>query len=165
MSKEETIEYLFRTHYDVMFRLAVAMLHDADEAKDAVSEVFVRLLHGDALLPEKATGGYLLTSVRNRCLDIISHKQVKERVRQLLTADTQPDLSPVGPQTDHYKAVMEFADSCLTPQTRTVFRLRFEGRKSYRDISEQLGISEAAVYKHLAQALRKMKEHFNPNQQ
>ena len=43
MSKEETIEHLFRMHYGAMFRLAVAMLHDADEAKDAVSEVFARL--------------------------------------------------------------------------------------------------------------------------
>ena len=76
MSKEETIEHLFRMHYGAMFRLAVAMLHDADEAKDAVSEVFARLFRGNVRLPEKGTDSYLLASVRNQCLDIIRQKQI-----------------------------------------------------------------------------------------
>lgn len=164
MSKEETIEHLFRMYYGVMFRLAVAMLHDADEAKDAVSEVFARLLRGNNHLPAKGTDGYLLVSVRNRCLDIIRQKQMRERVKKLLTAETKPDLSPTQHQTDRYMALLAFADSELTSQTRAVFRLRFDKQLSYKAIAEQTGISEAAVYKHLAQALRKMKEQFNPNQ-
>ena len=117
MSKEETIEHLFRMHYGAMFRLAVAMLHDVEEAKDAVSEVLARVFRGNAHLPE-----------------------------------------------DRYMALLAFADSRLTSQTRTVFRLRFDKRLSYKAIAEQTGISEAAVYKHLAKAIRKMKEQFNPNQ-
>ena len=48
------------------------------------------------------------------------------------------------------------------PQTREVVQLRFRDRKSYREIAEQMGISEAAVYKHLAQGIRKLKARFNP---
>jgi len=33
---------------------------------------------------------------------------------------------------------------------------------TYSQIAQQLGISEAAVYKHLAQAIRKLKQRFNP---
>ena len=88
MSKEETIEHLFRMHYGTMFRLAVAMLHDSDEAKDAVSEVFARLFRDNTHLPKKGTSGYLLVSVRNQCLDIIRQKQMKERVNKLLTTET-----------------------------------------------------------------------------
>ncbi len=166
MSKEETIEHLFRMHYGTMFRLAVAMLHDSDEAKDAVSEVFVRLFRDNFHLPKKGTGAYLLVSVRNQCLDIIRQKQLRERVNKLLTTETEtePDLSHVQHQTDRYMALLAFADSKLTSQTRTVFRLRFDQRLSYKAIAEQTGISEAAVYKHLAQAIKKMKEQFNPNQ-
>ena len=82
MSKEETIGHLFRMHYGAMFRLAVAMLHDSDEAKDAVSEVFVRLFRDNFHLPKKGTGAYLLVSVRNQCLDIIRQKQMKDRRNQ-----------------------------------------------------------------------------------
>ena len=164
MSKEETIEHLFRMHYGAMFRLAVAMLHDSDEAKDAVSEVFARLFRDNTHLPKKGTGAYLLVSVRNQCLDIIRQKQLRERVNKLLTTETEPDLSHVQHQTDRYMALLAFADSKLTSQTRTVFRLRFDQRLSYKAIAEQTGISEATVYKHLAQAIKKMKEQFNPNQ-
>lgn len=164
MSKEETIEHLFRMHYGAMFRLAVAMLHDSDEAKDAVSEVFARLFRDNTHLPKKGTSGYLLVSVRNHCLDIIRQKQMRERVNKLLTTETEPDLSHVQHQTDRYMALLAFADSKLTSQTCTVFRLRFDQRLSYKAIAEQTGISEAAVYKHLAQAIKKMKEQFNPNQ-
>ena len=159
MSKEETIEHLFRMHYGAMFRLAVAMLHDSDEAKDAVSEVFARLFRDNTHLPKKGTSGYLLVSV-----DIIRQKQMRERVNKLLTTETEPDLSHVQHQIDRYMALLAFADSKLTSQTRTVFRLRFNQRLSYKAIAEQTGISEAAVYKHLAQAIKKMKEQFNPNQ-
>ena len=164
MLKEETIEHLFRMHYGAMFRLAVAMLHDSDEAKDAVSEVFARLFRDNTHLPKKGTSGYLLVSVRNHCLDIIRQKQMRERVNKLLTTETEPDLSHVQHQTNRYMALLAFADSKLTSQTRTVFRLRFDQRLSYKAIAEQTGISEAAVYKHLAQAIKKMKEQFNPNQ-
>lgn len=164
MSKEETIEHLFRMHYGAMFKLAVAMLHDSDEAKDAVSEVFVRLFRDNFHLPKKGTGAYLLVSVRNQCLDIIRQKQMKERVNKLLTIETEPDLSPIQHQTDYYMELLAFADNKLTTQTRTVFRLRFDKQLSYKAIAEQVGISEAAVYKHLIQAIRKMKEQFNPNQ-
>src|SRR3712207_7679418 len=44
--------------------------------------------------PEAKTKAWLLANTRNHCLDIISHKQVKERVKRLLPLDTAPDLSP-----------------------------------------------------------------------
>ena len=48
------------------------------------------------------------------------------------------------------------------PQTREVVRLRFQEQMSYREISTRLGISEVAVYKHLVQAISRLKERFNP---
>ena len=50
----------------------------------------------------------------------------------------------------------------MTPQTRQVVRLRFQEQMSYRQISMRLGISEVAVYKHLAQAISRLKARFNP---
>ena len=45
----------------------------------------------------------------------------------------------------------------------TVYALmRFQEQMSYREISTRLGISEVAVYKHLVQAISRLKERFNP---
>ena len=45
MTKSE-LEILFKAHYAAMFRLAVSLLYDADEARDVVSDVFASLLDG-----------------------------------------------------------------------------------------------------------------------
>ena len=65
-------------------------------------------------------------------------------------------------QTDRLIEVLDFCERELTPQTLRVFRLRYQQRKTYAEIATSLGISEAAVYKHIAQALNKIKNHFNP---
>ncbi len=78
MTKEE-FENIYRQHYAKMYRLARTMLYDADESKDVVSDIFVRLLR-DANRPQKdKMEGYLMTAVSNRCRDVLSHKSMRER--------------------------------------------------------------------------------------
>lgn len=38
--KEKQMEQLFRANYERMYRLAFALLHDNEEARDVVSDVF-----------------------------------------------------------------------------------------------------------------------------
>ena len=168
MMNHKRIEHLFRANYSRMFRLAVALLHDEDEARDAASEVFARLLDGRSSLPAGFTSqsdgqlaGWLLVCTRNRCLDLLSRRQVRERVERLLTVDTEPQLSPVELTEARYEAVNRFVETQLTPRTRAVFTLRFHQGLSYKAISEQLNISETAVYKHLFHALKGLRRHFN----
>jgi hypothetical protein len=41
--KEQRMERLFHDHYEQMYRFAFALLHDNEEARDVVSDVFSRL--------------------------------------------------------------------------------------------------------------------------
>lgn len=164
------IEHLFRNHYGSMLQIATSILHDGAEAEDVVGDVFARLLDDRdnttktlAQLPEPKKRAYLLVSVRNKCLDNIAHKQVRERLAQLIPLETSPDLSSIDCLEEQYNALNRFVDTSLTPQTRTVLRLRTDEKLSYKAIASKLKISEAAVYKHLAQATKKLKEHFNSN--
>jgi RNA polymerase sigma-70 factor (ECF subfamily) len=101
--------------------------------------------------------------VRNRCLNLLRHKRLSERVHRLLPIgeDVSEELQTAEPK-DEMEAMLQFIETELTPQTREVVRLRFREQKRYNEIAEQLGISEAAVYKHLAQGIRKLKARFNP---
>lgn len=184
---KETIEQLFRQHYLRMYQLARVLLKDDAASKDVVSEVFADVLDGktqlgldnetandktiasEPPLPSTNAGSYLLVCVRHKCLNLLSRQKMKDRVHHLLKADTSPSIVPleatiteIDRETDKYEAILAYMDTELTPQTRKVLNLRFRQKLKYREIATELGISEVAVYKHLAQGIRKLKQKFNP---
>jgi RNA polymerase sigma factor (sigma-70 family) len=55
---------------------------------------------------------------------------------------------------------LQYISQKLTPQTREVMMRRFGEGQRYNDIADGLGISRIAVYKHIAQALTKLKKQF-----
>ena len=93
MKQEKDIERMFRQHYEKMYNLARSILSDDNESKDVVSEVFTTILADDVVLMPESEEGFLMRSVRNRCLNLIAHKSVKERVAKLLLDDADVILS------------------------------------------------------------------------
>lgn len=159
MPDNKETEQLFRENYEQLIALALSLLHDENEASDAVSDVFERLVNGTLHLPLQRTDAYLMVAVRNHCLDRIRHLSLREKIRRHLTLST-PSLTPIETE-QQIEDMMDYALQKLTPQTFRVFQLRFGDGMAYREIAQELNISEVAVYKHLAQALRKLREHFN----
>jgi len=153
------IKQLYEQHREALLRLALRLLGDEEESRDVVSDVFARLAEEQ----RAQSHAYLFSAVRNRCLNLLRHKRLSERVHRLLPIgeDVSEELQTAEP-TDEMEAMLQFIETELTPQTREVVRLRFREQKRYHEIAEQLGISEAAVYKHLAQGIRKLKARFNP---
>ena len=63
--------------------------------------------------------------MRNRCLNMLNHRSVKERAARLLLLEAQPSVAPVDVEIAHIDEVFSFMESQLTPQTLQVMRLRF----------------------------------------
>ena len=166
---KETIEQLFRQHYLRMYQLARVLLKDDAASKDVVSEVFADVLDGKTQFSSANAESYLLVCVRHKCLNLLSRQKMKDRVHHLLKAEASPSMAPqeatiaeIDRETEKYEAILAYMDAELTPQTRKVLDLRFRQKLKYREIATELGISEVAVYKHLAQGIRKLKQKFNP---
>ena len=167
--RKEQIEQLFRQHYPRMYQLALVLLKDEAASKDVVSDVFADVLDGDVeLLPDKARS-YLLVCVRNKCLTLINRQKMKDRVHHLLQAEASPSIAPaeasmtsMEQEADKQDAIIRYMENELTPQTCKVLQLRFRQKLKYREIADELGISEVAVYKHLAQGIKKLQQKFNP---
>ena len=162
MTDKETVKTLFMEHYDKMYMLARMMLHDDEESRDTVSDVFARIADGSINVREESAKSFLLTCVRNKCLKMIRAKQVRQRASRLLQMDETVEMVPIEKLTDRLTEVIDYSEKELTPQTLRVFQLRYQQHRTYAEIASALSISEAAVYKHIAQALRKIKNHFNP---
>ena len=159
--REKTIEALYRLHYDDLLRRACILLHDEEDARDAVSDVMARLMAADILPESEKLVTYVRSSVRFECLNRLKRMKLQERMRRALPLDDET-LDSRGEEEEQYREYQQFIQTELTPQTRRVFEMHYTEQLKYREIAEQVGISEAAVYKHLSQAISKLKNRFNP---
>ena len=157
MTQEKDIEQMFRRHYEKMYNLARYILSDDDESKDVVSEVFTQILADDMVLLPESEEGYLIRSVRNRCLNLIAHKSVKERVARLLTDDADVILSE---DTDErLEQLLLLIEDLEPPIRQLIFRLRYLQEKSYQEVADEVGVSKVTVFNHLSKAMDWIKEH------
>ena len=144
-----------------MLTIAVQMLKDDEEARDAVNDVFAKLADGSLVLPKENPERYLMTTIRNLCITRIRRMSLRERIKRRLSL-SEPSQASMTSEREMAKEMIDYAEKTFSKQTWRVFQLRFDEGLLYREIAEQLGISEVAVYKHLAEALKKLKEKFNP---
>ena len=163
MTKSE-LEILFKTHYAAMFRLAVSLLYDADEARDVVSDVFASLLDGGMTIRSDNARGFLLTCVRNSCINVIRHKHMRERFIKLYSTSTEPLAD--GPDDSMMLAELRnYIDTHLSPLSRRIFTLRYLEDMTCQQVAEAVGVSRVTVHHHLSQSLEKINAYFNnPNQ-
>ena len=160
MTKKE-FEDIYRQHYAGMYRLARTMLYDADESKDVVSDIFARLLR-DSDRPQKdRMEGYLMTAVRNRCRDVLSHKSMRERVERLFLQESmQCQIVSMNDDDDRLERLMQFIEAELPPLSQQIFRLRFLSEMSYEEVAQAAGVSKVTVYNHLSQSVQRIKKYF-----
>ncbi len=107
MTDKKKLETLFRQHYRQMYRLATILLHDDAESKDVVHDVFARLLDDPKDLKEETAESYLLTSVRNRCLNMIRSRKIQERVEHLYLLDLDTTILPTERLDEELKALQK----------------------------------------------------------
>ena len=151
--REQQFEQLFYSEYDRMYRAAHILLGNEDEAKDVVQDVFVQLW----TLRKESITAFLLTCVRNRCLNIIAHRQTEQKAMQLLTPETVDE----GSHDDELVEVIKtYIDEQLTPQTSRIIQMRYYEEQSYKEISQSLGVSLSAINKHIVQGMRKLRSTF-----
>ena len=149
---------MFRQHYEKMYNLARYLLSDDDESKDVVSEVFTTILANNAVLMPESEEGFLMRSVRNRCLNLIAHKGVKERVTKLLIDDADVILSD---KTDgRLEQLMLLIEDLEPPIRKHIFRLHYLKEMSYQEVADKVGVSKVTVFNHLSQAMDWIKEQF-----
>ena len=155
--KEQRFKALFLSESGRMYKAAYILLGDEDEAKDVVQDIFAKLWTGTIPLKEESQRTYLLTCVRNRCLNIIAHRQTQQEAIKLLTPEA---IAEENHDDEIVEMVNRYVDEKLSPQTSRIIKMHFDEDQSYKDISNSLGISLSAVNKHIVQGLRKLRSTF-----
>ena len=154
-------EGIYRKYYAQMYRLAKTILYEPQESKDVVSDIFARLLRDGRLPQKEKMEGYLMTAVRNRCRDVISHKSIRERVEKLFLQESLQNRIVSPYDDDRLDRLMQFIETEIPPLSRQIFRLRFLREMSYEEVAQTVGVSKVTVYNHLSQSLHRIREHFD----
>lgn len=155
---KKTVESLYTENCWQMCRLATSILADVEEARDAVNDVFTRLLATEIVVKEGEEQAYIARCVRNECLNRMKHKSVRERFERLYSESLVDD----EPTDNSYnaEALLSFAEEKFTDRMKQVFRLRFVEGKKYGEIANELAISHGAVYKHIVHCIDLIKNNF-----
>ena len=157
MLEQRILEELFRQNYSEMIHLARVLLGNDDEAEDVVQDIFLRVANSD--IPPQ-NDSYLLTAVRNACLNRIRQMQLHERVRNLLPIEYEAYLQPIDKQLERLDDIAAFADEQLEEPHRSIFHLRFDEDLTIAEIARRIGLNPNTTYKYLTQSIQKIRNHF-----
>ena len=94
--------------------------------------------------------------------DAASKDVVSEVFAEVLDGKTQLGLDNETITSDSPLPSANAGSYLLVCVRHKCLNLLSRQKMKYREIATELGISEVAVYKHLAQGIRKLKQKFNP---
>ena len=157
---------LVEDHQERLLRLCERLLGDAEEARDAAQEVFLKAYRkAAAVRPQGRVYTWLYRIAVNHCLNKLRRRKL---VRFLRWEDPEerdaPAFDPPDEAADPAAAlearrrwrVTRRALARLPENQRSVLVLvRFEGL-SYKQVAEVLGITEGAVESRLFRAMRRL---------
>lgn len=146
--RNDDIELLFKANYTRMHRLAVALLHDSNEASDVVHEVFSALIREDLT---GTTPGYLLAAVRNRCMNIIRKADTRRRLTELYllpgVIDNSDDWPPEEIFTHINEIIFRKTHHTMPARGKTPFFLRIEIFRNFSTVRNQRSDSLSPSFK------------------
>lgn len=156
---EKQFEDLFKLHIGYLCNFAKQYVQDADTAQDICQKVFIALWEKRASLnPNLSIKSYLFTAVKNRCLNHIrDHKKYRSKVLDLDCGDFDLNIEASSIKDNDLAAQIEKALSTLPEKCRKVFEMsRYQDMK-YREIAEELDISQKTVEAHMSKALKTLR--------
>lgn len=157
---------IVESHQERLLHLCERLLGDAEEARDAAQEVFLRAFRKAAeLKPQGQVYTWLYRVAINHCFN----KLRRRRLVRFLRFETGPeeDAPPFDPPAEgadpaaslearqRWQATRRAIAKLPDNQKAVLILARFEGL-SYRQIAEVLGITEGAVESRLVRAMRRI---------
>jgi RNA polymerase sigma-70 factor (ECF subfamily) len=152
------IEKVFHRYYSPLCNYASKIIGNSHDAEDMVQTIFIQLYNKNQLANIDNIENYLLRSVKFKCIDFLRKKQ------HLSTVDILPDIL-TNENLEITEADIEplfyYYATKLPPKTREVFLMSRIGQMSYKEIAEELNISQKTVENQMGSALKKLKRILN----
>src|SRR5262245_28458278 len=148
-------EEIVTRHQRGLFNVALRMLGNYEDAKDATQTAFIKAYeHLDSFNPEQRFFNWLYRILKNECLNNLRGRRAAEPVSPGLPAENGAD--PVETRERHQ--AVQGALLTRSPEYREVVVLRHFTDLSYDEIAETLGIPAKTVKSRLYTARQQLGE-------
>ena len=143
----QLIQMWYEAYRTGIYRFALSLLRDPQQAEDVLQETFVKLLTGKfhAPIPGKEKA-WLFRVARNLCLDILR----KRETERTLSPEIAP---PPGENWDFIELI-----SPLTPSEQEILSLKFIGGLTHKEIAKVTGITVHASKKRYERAIQRLRD-------
>lgn len=161
----QAVAVLYDRYGEVVYRLCLRMLANAQEAEDLTQEVFLNLWHNPTYNPLRGSLlAYLSTLTRSRAIDRHRRSQAQWRMQQRWgrnqTSEDRRDLMDKLALTEMSERVRT-AIAELPANQRTVLEMAYFDGLSQSEIAEGLRIPLGSVKTHKRNALLKLRKILN----
>jgi RNA polymerase sigma-70 factor (ECF subfamily) len=151
---------IFTRYTRLLIAHAYRLLGDQDEANDVVQDVWLVLWQKHAELEFKtALSSYLYAAVRNRIFNRMAHlKHVAKYADSIVKfMESGFVLADDALREKEFAAVIEKEINSLPAKMREIFLMHKRDEMNYKEIGEQLGISDGTVKQQVYNATKILK--------
>ena len=156
------ISSLYESHRNFLCFYAMGFLNSYQEAEDIVHSVFEKMLSRDLDLKDQSLAySYMLSSVRNACLNYLSRKKDHGKYASHFLSENKDydDRSFVNSRIESevlwevFSKINNLPDGC-----RQVFTMSYLDNLSNQEVADRLGISVNTVKSQKARAKELLRE-------
>ncbi|MDR1403439.1 MAG: RNA polymerase sigma-70 factor [Tannerellaceae bacterium] len=157
---EQAFETVYKRFFAGLCAFASQYVGEREECEEIVQDVMMWLWENrKTLTPEMSVKSLLFTIVKNKCLNSLLHKQIKQRVHESLYVKFEDQFEDpnlyIG---NEMMAKLDGAIRNLPEDYRTAFTMnRFENQ-TYDDIAARMNVSSKTIAYRISQALKILRE-------
>ena len=159
---ELAFEKIYRLYSPRLYGKLLKLLKSVPQTEEILQDVFLKIWEYRASIdPEKSFRAFLFKIAENKAYDFFRKAaRDKKFEAELIALSTVNYMALEEFVADDEKSVLlENAINKLPPQRQQVFRLcKLEG-KSYKEVSELLGISLSTISDHIVKATKSIRDH------
>lgn len=167
-SNIQNFNKLFNEYNDRFIRFAFGYVKERLTAEDLVSEAFMTYWENiDRLAPDTKPQAYILTIIKNKCLNHLQHLQTRYRVTEELKNHSDwalqtkiSTLEACDPDFLFSEEIQSIIDETLQKlpfKTRQIFLLSRNHGLTYNQIAEKINLSPKSVEFHMSKALSQLR--------
>lgn len=149
----KVFEQRFVSLSPTLYRVAYSLLHNEQDAEDAVQDTLVALWReADRVEVMRSPEGYAMKTLRNRCVDLLRERAQTTEWDEVQEPVEEPDVTAPMDAGD----VMRCLLNNLSPKAQTIVRMRHVAECSMQEISHATGIREDNVRQILSRSRKQL---------